>query len=111
MAFNLMHLIANFHFGHVWFILLAVGKYKGGTSLPPFEMTPLVLCTLKSAWLWSYMMCLCCYSPILCLLSVAGILTADFASGLVHWGADTWGSVELPIFGKVNINFHQNKHN
>ena len=29
MAFNLMHLIVNFHFGHVWFILLAVGKYKG----------------------------------------------------------------------------------
>lgn len=34
--------------------------------------------------------------------ALCGIFTADFGSGLVHWAADTWGSVELPIVGKVS---------
>lgn len=47
----------------------------------------------------------CPPAPQLTLLvsTVAGALIADFLSGLVHWGADTWGSVELPIVGKVRI--------
>ena len=37
------------------------------------------------------------------LAALAGIITADFASGMVHWAADTWGSIELPIIGKVSL--------
>lgn len=42
--------------------------------------------------------------------AVCGILTADFGSGLVHWAADTWGSIELPIIGKVNVRDPRNKN-
>ena len=34
-----------------------------------------------------------------------GILFADFMSGIVHWIADTWGSLEVPLIGPTFIRY------
>jgi len=49
--------------------------------------------------------------PWLVVAAVAvGFLLADFTSGFVHWMADTWGSVELPLLGKALLRPFREHH-
>ncbi|MBI3865840.1 MAG: carotenoid synthesis regulator CarF, partial [Planctomycetia bacterium] len=47
------------------------------------------LASVEDLWNW--------WTP---LVIAAGMLAADFLSGMIHWAADTWGSETMPVIGR-----------
>ena len=43
-------------------------------------------------------------------LAFMGVLAADLLTGLIHWGCDTWGEVEVPLIGPTLIRTFREHH-
>ncbi len=47
---------------------------------------------------------------VVALSQVAAMALADFVGGLVHWGCDTWGSLNSPLVGNTFIRSFREHH-
>lgn len=48
--------------------------------------------------------------PWLVGVAILGVLAADLLTGLIHWGCDTWGTVEVPWVGPTLIRTFREHH-
>jgi len=46
----------------------------------------------------------------LCIAATLAMIVADLLSGLLHWGCDTWGTLDTPLIGKNLIRSFREHH-
>uniref|UniRef100_W5ML38 Si:ch211-212o1.2 n=1 Tax=Lepisosteus oculatus TaxID=7918 RepID=W5ML38_LEPOC len=84
--------------------------YSPGKRLQEWISVVLCACLVIINFLFLLLNFSTVYTYRIIINTFAGIVTADFASGLVHWGADTWGSVDILVIGKAFIRPFREHH-
>jgi len=74
-----------------YLVLFIFALYKMALHIQKGGSSPTVWTTLSISWLLA-------------------TLVADFFSGLVHWGADTWGTLNTPVVGKTFVRSFREHH-
>lgn len=57
----------------------------------------------QAAWVWWL-------APVTACALVLAALLSDIISGTVHWGCDTWGSIDTPVLGRAFIRVFREHH-